>query len=122
MIQPVNLLMSHFNVENSAQVTRGVVTAAHDVVQGQEAVKESIIRTQTVQAGEASAEMQKVHRRNDEEEREQRRRGAQDSFQQSKHDDKDDSDGHQAAPAAPLISAAETPRAPQTAKKFEFYA
>lgn len=121
MIQPVNLLMSHFNIENSAQVTRGVVTAAHDVVQGQETVRDSIIRTQTVQAGEASAEMQKVHRRSEDEGREERRRGARDSFQQSSHDD-GNTDEQQAA-AAPLISAAETPKQqPQAAKKFEFYA
>ena len=76
MVQPISLLMSHFNVENTARLTPAALAASQDTVQGQELVQDSIRITQTVQANEAAAEAQKVHRRTEDEEREDRRRNA----------------------------------------------
>ena len=83
MVQPISLLMSQFNVENRAQLTRNALAAAQDTGQGQEVVRDSLRRTQMVQANEAAAGVRKVRRRTDEEEREGRRRDAQDSFRRS---------------------------------------
>lgn len=80
MVQPISLLMSHFNVENNIHMTPNALAAAQDTAQGQEIVRDSIRITQTVQANEAAAETQKVHRRSEEEEREDRRRGARDTY------------------------------------------
>ena len=76
MVQPISLLMSHFNVENTARLTPAALAASQDTVQGQELVQDSIRVTQTVQASDAAAEAQKVHRRTEDEEREDRRRNA----------------------------------------------
>ena len=73
MVQPISLLMAHFNVEHSAQISKDAMAAAQQTGQGQEVVQESVKRTQTVQAGLAAAEAQKVHRKNEDEERERRR-------------------------------------------------
>ena len=50
MVQPISLLMSQFNVENSAQLTRSALAAAQETGQGQEVVRDSLRRTQMVQA------------------------------------------------------------------------
>ena len=92
-MEPISLLMSHFNVEHNAQHTPHALAAAQDTVQGQELVKDSIRVTQTVQANEAAAEAQNIHRKTQEEEREERRRNSQDSFERSgqdKDNNKDD--------------------------------
>ncbi|MBR1418924.1 MAG: hypothetical protein IJ576_08175 [Synergistaceae bacterium] len=92
-MEPISLLMSHFNVEHNAQHTPHALAAAQDTVQGQELVKDSIRVTQTVQANEAAAEAQNIHRKTQEEEREERRRNSQDSFERSGQDkDKDNKD------------------------------
>ena len=92
-MEPISLLMSHFNVEHNAQHTPHALAAAQDTVQGQELVKDSIRVTQTVQANEAAAEAQNSHRKTQEEEREERRRNSQDSFERSGQDkDKDNKD------------------------------
>ena len=85
-MEPISLLMSHFNVEHNAQHTPHALAAAQDTVQGQELVKDSIRVTQTVQANEAAAEAQNIHRKTQEEEREERRRNSQDSFERSGKD------------------------------------
>jgi len=54
MVQPISLLMSQFNVENSAQLTRSALAAAQETGQGQEVVRDSLRRTQMVQANEAA--------------------------------------------------------------------
>ena len=92
-MEPISLLMSHFNVEHNAQHTPHALAAAQDTVQGQELVKDSIRVTQTVQASDAAAEAQNIHRKTQEEEREERRRNSQDSFERSGQDkDKDNKD------------------------------
>ena len=87
MVQPISLLMSHFNVENTARITPAALAAAQDTVQGQELVQDSIRVTQTVQASEAAAEAQRVRRRTEEEERENRRRSSRDSFEGQSEDE-----------------------------------
>ena len=82
MLQPINLQMAHFNVEHSAQISKDSIAAAQQTAQSQEAVQESVKRTQVVQAGLAAAEPQKVKRR-EEEERERRREESRQSFSSS---------------------------------------
>jgi len=79
MLQPVNLQLAHFNIEHSAQISRDAIAAAQQTGQGQEVVKESVKRTQMVQANIAATEPRKVERR-EEEERERRREEQQQSF------------------------------------------
>ena len=67
MVQPISLLMAHFNVEHSAQISRDVIVAAQQTAQGQEVVQESVRRTQRVQASLAAAEVRKVRRRDKDE-------------------------------------------------------
>jgi hypothetical protein len=79
MLQPVNLQLAHFNVEHSAQISKDALAAAQQTGQTKEAVQESVKRTQIVQATEASAELQKV-RRKGEDDRERRRDQQQRAF------------------------------------------
>jgi uncharacterized protein YfiM (DUF2279 family) len=79
MLQPVNLQLAPFNVEHSAQLSRDAIAAAQQTGQGQEVVQESVKRAQVVQAGIASAETQKVKRK-EEDERERRREKRQQSL------------------------------------------
>ena len=73
MVQPISLLMAHFNVEHSAQISRDAIAAAQQTAQGQEVVQESVRRTQRVQASQAASEVRKVRRRDEDEEGERRR-------------------------------------------------
>ncbi|MBQ7264230.1 MAG: hypothetical protein IJR14_11005 [Synergistaceae bacterium] len=115
-MQPISLLMSQFNVQNTAQMTRDAVAAAQDTAQGQEVVRDSVQRIQTVQANEAAAEAQKVHRRTEDEEREGRRRDARDTYQRS-DEGEGASDGHE----EPVVSEPRPVLGPAE-RKFEFYA
>ena len=80
MIQPIDLLLAHFNVERTAQISKEAFAAAQQTGQGKEVVEESVRRTQMVQAGIAAAEPRKVKRRGEEEERERRREKQDQSF------------------------------------------
>ena len=116
-MQPINLLMSHFNVENNIHMTPNALAVAQDTVQGQEMVRDSIRITQTVQANEAAAETQKVHRRTEDEEREDRRRDARDTYSNSRGEG-----GEEEAPReekTPLPEIHSEGRPP--AKGFDFY-
>ena len=118
-MQPINLLMSHFNVENTARITPAALAAAQDTVQGQELVQDSIRVTQTVQASTAAAEAQRVHRRTEDEEREDRRRNAQDSFESeggSESGEPEEGPEGEALPPLPKVRG-EQP----SAKGFDFY-
>ena len=89
MVQPISLLMAHFNVEHNAQMSRDAIAAAQQTAQGQEVVQESVRRTQRVQASLAAAEVRKVRRRDEDEEgerrRDQEREEKGNSFQASAH-------------------------------------
>ena len=111
MLQPVNLQLAHFNVEHSAQISRDAIAAAQQTGQGQEVVKESLQRTQMVQASVAVAEPRKVQRR-EEDERERRREEQQQSFSSR-------SDSYEEAQAQPD---AEPEKKPTPAKSFDLYA
>lgn len=111
-MEPISLLMSHFNVENNTQNTPHALAAAQDTVQGQELVKDSIRITQTVQASEAAAEAQNVHRKTEDEEREERRQNSQDAFERS-GDDKENKNKNSTAPEVKVRAAN---------KNFDFYA
>ena len=115
-MQPISLLMSHFNVENNIHMTPNALAAAQDTAQGQEIVRDSIRITQTVQANEAAAETQKVHRRSEDEEREDRRRGARDTYSGHSEDGGEESHQEEGTPL-PAIHSDERP----PAKGFDFY-
>lgn len=89
MVQPISLLMAHFNVEHSAQISRDAIAAAQQTAQGQEVVQESVRRTQRVQASLAAAEVRKVRRRDEDEDGGRRRDREQErnesSFRASAH-------------------------------------
>ena len=115
-MQPISLLMSHFNVENNIHMTPNALAAAQDTAQGQEIVRDSIRITQTVQANEAAAETQKVHRRSEDEEREDRRRGARDTYSGHSEDGGGEPPQEEKTPL-PTIHSDERP----TTKGFDFY-
>ena len=81
MVQPISLLMAHFNVEHSAQMSRDAIAAAQQTAQGQEVVQESVRRTQRVQASLAAAEVRKDGGRRRDQEREEQKN----SFRASEH-------------------------------------
>ena len=117
MVQPISLLMSHFNVENTARLTPAALAASQDTVQSQELVKDSIRVTETVQASDAAAEDQKVHRRTEDEEREDHRRNSQsfDSFEkdeESKEEKKEESE---------IVTAPKIPEVRAENRGFDFY-
>ena len=114
MLQPVNLLLAHFNVEHTAQISKDALAAAQQTGQGKEVVEESVRRTQMVQAGIAVAEPKKVKRREEEEEREHRRR-RQDQFLSGRSD----SPERDAEPAEAETEEITVKKAP---KSFELYA
>lgn len=111
MVQPISLLMAHFNVEHSAQMSRDALAAAQQTAQGQQVAQESVRRTQRVQAGMAAAEVRKVQRRSEDEEREHRRQDEdRDSFSSVASPEPEEEDRGRGSKEA----------APQ--KSFDFYA
>lgn len=83
-MQPVSMLMSNMNVEAMTHHAPNALAAAQDTGQNQEIVREGIRAVQTVQASEAANEMQRVHRKTENDEREgQRRNNQRDSFEKS---------------------------------------
>ena len=93
-MQPVSMLMSNMNVEAMTHHAPNALAAAQDTGQSQEIVREGIRAVQTVQASEAANEMQRVHRKTENDEREgQRRNNTGDSFVKSEAEEK--KDGHE---------------------------
>lgn len=115
MVQPISLLMAHFNVEHSAQMSRDALAAAQQTGQGQEVVQESVRRTQRVQAGMAAAEVRKVQRRDEDEEREHRR-------EQGREESKDSFLASARPEDAGEGKGAEPGEASAPQKSFDFYA
>ena len=111
-MQPVSMLMSNMNVEAMTHHAPNALAAAQDTGQNQEIVREGIRAVQTVQASEASAEMQRVHRKTENDEREgQRRNNERDSFVKSEKK----KDGHE------LIAPLKTENV-KSKKRFNFIA
>ena len=86
MLQPVNLQLAHYNVEHTAQISKGAIAAAQQTGQSQEITQESVRRAQVVQNTEASEELQKIKRRSEDE------RGRRQEQQQAFSDILDTSD------------------------------
>ncbi|MBR4195284.1 MAG: hypothetical protein IKQ95_01065 [Synergistaceae bacterium] len=83
-MQPVSMIMSNMNVEAMTHHAPNALAAAQDTGQTQEIVREGIRQVQRVQASDAAAEMQRVHRKTENDEREgQRRNNPGDSFVKS---------------------------------------
>ncbi len=84
-MNPVSMIMSNINVEAMTHHAPNALAAAQDTGQSQEIVREGIRVTQRVQASDAAAEMQRVHRKTENDEREGRHSGQQrrDSFTKS---------------------------------------
>jgi len=114
MVQPINIMLSHFNVEHSAQISKDALAAAQQTGQGKEVAEESVKRTQVVQAGIAAAEPRKVKRKEEEEERERRRERQDQSFS-----GRSDSYRENAEPAEAKAEEIKVKKAP---KNFELYA
>ena len=74
-MQPVSMIMSNMNVEAMTHHAPNALAAAQDTGQTQEIVQEGIRVVQRVQASDAAAEMQRVHRKTENDERECQRRG-----------------------------------------------
>lgn len=90
-MQPVSMIMSNMNVEAMTHHAPNALAAAQDTGQTQEIVREGIRMVQRVQASDAAAEMQRVHRKTENDEREgQRRNDSGDSFVKS-----EDKPGHE---------------------------
>lgn len=88
-MQPVSMLMSNLNVEANTHHAPNALAVVQDTGQSQEIIREGIRVVQTVQASEAAAESQRVHRRNENDEREGRNRdGGRDTFTQSHSEEK----------------------------------
>jgi len=113
MLQPVNLMLAHFNVEHTAQISKDAIAAAQQTGQGKEVVEESVKRAQMVQAGIAVAETKKVKRKEEEEEREHRRK-RQDQFLSGRGSPKENVE-----PTEAEIEEIKVKKAP---KSFELYA
>ena len=93
-MQPVSMLMSNLNLESAAKISPNALAAAQDTGQSQEIVREGIRAVQTVQASDAAAEAQRVHRKGAGDEQEgqngqgRQSRDSHDSFEhtEAKHD------------------------------------
>ena len=98
-MQPVSMIMSNMNVEAMTHHAPNALAAAQDTGQTQEIVREGIRQVQRVQASDAAAEMQRVHRKTENDEREgQRRNNPGDAFVKSE----DSNNGHEDS-SEPLI-------------------
>ncbi len=102
-MQPVSMLMSNLNLESAAKISPNALAAAQDTGQSQEIVREGIRAVQTVQASDAAAEAQRVHRKNSGDEQDGRNgqgRNSHDSFEhtEAKHEEQPVSQNN-----APLI-------------------
>jgi len=113
MLQPVNLMLAHFNVEHTAQISKSAIAAAQQTGQGKEMVQESVKRAQMVEASIAAAEIGKIKRREEDEEREHRRE-RQDQFFSAHGSSKEN-----AEPAEEEIEEIKVKKVP---KSFELYA
>ncbi len=72
-MQPVSMIMSNMNVEAMTHHAPNALAVAQDTGQTQEIVREGIRVVQRVQASEAAAEAQRVHRKTENDEREGQR-------------------------------------------------
>ncbi len=114
-IQPVSMSMSNLNLDSAAKVSPNAFAAAQETGQSQEIVREGIRMVQTVQASEAAAQTQRVHRKNSDEQEEQGGRGKnRDSFE---HTESKKEEGAVNIESAPLIE-----KKVKSKKSFEFLA
>ena len=117
-MQPVSMLMSNLNLESAAKISPNALSAAQDTGQSQEIIRDGIRAVQTVQASDAAAQAQRVHRKNSgDDDREGQNRGnrdSQDSFvhTEAKHDEHAENPGN-----VPLIE-----KKVRSRKSFEFLA
>lgn len=87
-MQPVNLSMSNLNVDSAARTSPNAFSAAQETGQSQEIIRDGIRAVQRVQANDATAAAQRVHRKNAGDEQEgqdrqgrQSRQGSQDTYE-----------------------------------------
>ena len=62
-LQPVSMLMSNLNLDSAAKISPNALSAAQDTGQSQEIIREGIRAVQSVQASDAAAQAQRVHRK-----------------------------------------------------------
>jgi hypothetical protein len=69
MVQPISMNLAYLNVERAAQFSKESIAPAQQTALISEVVKESIRKDQTVQPGQDVIQVNKVHRKTDEERR-----------------------------------------------------
>ena len=115
-LQPVSMLMSNLNVEANSHHAPNALAAAQDTGQSQEIIRDGIRIVQTVQASQAAAEAQRVHRKNGNDEQDERgNQKKRDTFEITEHKEKENGNGNT---GAPLINEKNV----KSKKSFEFYA
>ncbi len=120
-MQPVSMLMSNMNVEAMTHHAPNALAAAQDTGQKQEIIRDGIRAVQTVQASEAANEMQRVHRKTENDEREGRKKNNQrDSFVKSE-EKKTDKNGHELT-AQQISPITEDVKSKKRTKSFSFIA
>ena len=99
-MQPVSMLMSNLNVEANTHHAPNALAAAQDTGQSQEIIREGIRMVQRVQASDAAAESQRVHRKKGEEDTGGHEGRSGDTFTQT-HTEPEEK--HETVDTAPLI-------------------
>ena len=121
-MQPVSMLMSNLNLESAAKISPNAFAAAQDTGQSQEIVREGIRLVQTVQASDAAAEAQRVHRKNSGDDQEgQGRQGGQGRDFRG-HDSFEHTEAEHEEQAVNLKSAPLIEKKVRSMKSFEFLA
>ncbi len=119
-MQPVSMLMSNLNLESAAKISPNALAAAQDTGQSQEIVREGIRAVQTVQASDAAAEAQRVHRKgagDEQEGRERQGRQGRDSRDSFEHTEAGREEQGVSFGSAPLIE-----KKVRSRKSFDFTA
>ena len=122
-MQPVSMLMSNLNLESAAKISPNALAAAQDTGQSQEIVRDGIRAVQTVQASDAAAEAQRVHRKGTGDEQEggngqgRQSRGSRDSFEHTESEHEEQPVSLKNVAHEPLIE-----RKVRSRKSFEFLA
>ena len=107
-LQPVSMILSNLNLDSAAKISPNALAAAQDTGQTQEIIREGIRAVQTVQASDAAAQAQRVHRKDagDDDREGQGRQYQQDKQERDSfiHTESEASEQAMKSENAPLIS------------------
>ena len=116
-MQPVSMLMSNLNLESAAKISPNALAAAQDTGQSQEIIRDGIRAVQTVQASDAAAQAQRVHRKGAGDEQEGQGRQGRDSRDSFEHTEAKHEEQAVIPKSAPLIE-----KKVRSMKSFDFTA